>query len=133
MREAPLLRVQLARLLLVPLLALLTADAVISYYVANRFAQDAYDKALVEVARELSLVVKADGNALRLDLPAAARRILLEDPRDSVYYELADREGRKMNGEDIAARRGHGVNQESYQTASAGGMSGGEHSSTRSG
>jgi two-component system sensor histidine kinase TctE len=102
-REAPLLRVQLARLLLFPLLALLTADAVVSYHVANRFAQDAYDKALVEVARELALQVKVDGGGPRLDLPAATRRILLEDPRDSVFYELADEQGHKMTGEDIAA------------------------------
>jgi hypothetical protein len=41
-REAPLLRVQLTRLLLIPLLALLTADAVVSYHVANRFALYVY-------------------------------------------------------------------------------------------
>lgn len=99
---APQLRTQLIRLLLFPLLVLLAADAVVSYRVANAFAQRAYDKALVDVARELTLQVRADAGGLRLDLPESARRILLEDPHDRVYFELADRDGRRVSGVDIA-------------------------------
>jgi two-component system sensor histidine kinase TctE len=101
--QAPQLRAQLIRGLLLPLLALLAADAVISYHVANGFAQRAYDKALVDVARELTLQVRANGPTLWLDLPDSARRILLEDALDTIYYELADRDGHRVIGEDIAA------------------------------
>lgn len=99
---APPLRTQLVRSLLVPLLALLAIDAALSYRVANGFAQNAHDRALVEIARELKLHVHRDGDGLQLDLPDAARRILFEDPQDTLYFELADRDGRRVAGEELA-------------------------------
>lgn len=101
--RVPQLRTQLLRGLLPPLLALLAVDAFVSYHVANAFAQRAYDKALVDVARELTLQVHADEAVPWLDLPESTRRILLADPQDTVYVELADREGHRISGEDIAA------------------------------
>ncbi|MFM7703693.1 MAG: sensor histidine kinase, partial [Rubrivivax sp.] len=59
--------------LLVPLLALLVVDAGISYGLAHRFAQQAHDKALLEVAQELSLQVRRDASGgLTIDLPETA-------------------------------------------------------------
>jgi two-component system sensor histidine kinase TctE len=98
-----LLRTQLFRWLLFPLLALLAVDAAVSYRIANNFAQYAYDRTLVEIARELGLQVRSGGNALRLDLPEAARQILFEDSLDTIFFELADGEGRLIEGEAIAA------------------------------
>ena len=98
-----LLRTQLFRWLLFPLLALLAVDAAVSYRVANEFAQRAYDRALLEIARELALLVRPDDDALKLDLPEAARQILFEDSLDTIYFELADREGRLLEGAAIAA------------------------------
>ena len=100
--EGALLRTQLLRWLLVPLLALLAADAAFSVLVAQRVAQSAQDKALREIAHELSLMVRreADG-ALVLELPEAARRVLLEDPEDRVSFELVDDQGRRLAGEAI--------------------------------
>ncbi|MFM7533961.1 MAG: sensor histidine kinase N-terminal domain-containing protein, partial [Rubrivivax sp.] len=71
--SGPLLRSQLLRALLVPLLALLVVDAGISYGLAHRFAQQAHDKALLEVAQELSLQVRRDASGgLTIDLPETA-------------------------------------------------------------
>ena len=98
----PLLRTQLLRSLLLPLVTLLLVDAVISWGVAHRFARDAQDKALAEVGRELALQVRGDGpQGLRLDLPEAARRLLFEDPEDRTSYALVDAAGRTFEGDAI--------------------------------
>lgn len=98
------LRTQLLRWLLVPLLLLLSADAAVSYVVAHRVAQDAQDKALLEIAHELALLVRRDESGqLKLDMPDAVRRVLFEDPEDRVSFEIVDAQGRRLGGEAIEA------------------------------
>jgi two-component system sensor histidine kinase TctE len=100
--EGRLLRTQLLRWLVVPLIALLAADAGVSYLLAHRVAQDAQDKALREVARELAMQVRLDAaGALVLDLPEAARRMLLDDPEDRIAYEVVDVQGRRVAGQAV--------------------------------
>jgi two-component system sensor histidine kinase TctE len=100
--ESVLLRTQLLRWLVVPLIALLAADAAVSYLLANRVAQDAQDKALREIARDLALQVRRDAaGALVLELPEAARRMLLDDPEDLIVYEVLDAQGRRVAGEAV--------------------------------
>lgn len=100
--RSDLLRTQLFTWLLIPLLALLVVDAFISYGVALRFAQRAYDRSLVEIAREVGLHVHVSGGAPTLDMPDSARRILLEDADDTIYFELADEAGHSFAGQHIA-------------------------------
>ena len=100
-REAPLLRTQLLKWLLLPLLLLLIADTFISYRVALKFAQRAYDVALVEIVREVSLHVKPGASGLELDLPEAARKVLFTDPTDSLYYEVVTSDGKPVAGQPI--------------------------------
>ncbi len=100
-RERPLLRTQLLTWLLIPLTVLLTVDTFVSYWVALRFAQRAYDRVLVELARELSLHLRADGGGLVLELPEQVRRVLLSDPIDRVYFEVADASGRLVAGQPV--------------------------------
>lgn len=100
--EAGRLRTQLLRWLLVPLLALLAVDAAVSVWVAQRVAQSAQDKALREIAHELGLMVRLDAaGTLALELPEAARRVLLEDPEDRVSFELVNAQGQRLAGEAI--------------------------------
>jgi two-component system sensor histidine kinase TctE len=104
--EQPLLRTQLLTWLLVPLFLLLTADTFISYWVALNFSQRAYDRSLVEIAREVSLYLKpANGGALALEMPAEARRLLLNDPEDQVYFQVTDAQGRVVAGSPISPER----------------------------
>ncbi len=105
------LRRQLLGWLLVPLLLLLAADALVSYFVAVRFSNRAYDRALEEVAAELSLHVVAGANGLRFDLPEAAQRVLLADPEDRLWFQVSDRNGARVAGEAAfpAAARGRGA------------------------
>ena len=120
------LRTQLFHWLLYPLLGLLAADALVSYGIAYRFAQNAYDKALVEIARDISLQVRAEaGGMLYLDLPEAARRVLLDDPVDTVYFQLSDYRDRMVSGELIpaapAGSNGNGVRKEMLYDTKLGG------------
>ena len=103
----PLLRSQLLTWLLVPLFVLLTADSFISYWIALSFSQRAYDRSLVEIAREVSLHLRATGGGLALDLAEEARRVLFSDPVDSIYFMVETAEGRTIAGERIEpAQRG---------------------------
>lgn len=100
--EAGRLRTQLLRWLLVPLLGLLAVDAAVSVWVAQRVAQNAQDKALREIAHELGLMVHREpAGSLALELPEAARRVLLEDPEDRVSFELVTAQGQRLAGEAI--------------------------------
>lgn len=103
MRRERLLRTQLLRWLLGPLMALLAADAAVSYFLAHRVAQQAQDKALGEIAHELARMVRSDfAGELRLDLSESARRIMFEDPQDRLGFEVLDAAGRRVAGQAIA-------------------------------
>jgi two-component system sensor histidine kinase TctE len=97
-----LLRTQLLTWLLVPLFLLLSADTFISYWIAVNFSQRAYDRSLVEIAREVSLHLQGSGGGLTLDLAEEARRVLFSDPYDSIYFTVETADGGTVAGESIA-------------------------------
>jgi two-component system sensor histidine kinase TctE len=102
----PLLRSQLLGWLLLPLFALLTTDTLVSYWLAAGFAQRAYDRSLVEIARELSLHVRNGDGGLVLDLSPDARNVLLTDPVDRIWFSVTARDGRVLAGDPIPAGSG---------------------------
>lgn len=106
MFTSALLRTQLLARLLVPLGVLLVADALVSYAIALSFAERAYDRSLVEIARELALQVHDTGNPKPGEL-------LHADPPDRVFFEVGSADGRTLLGQplprgarDSAAREG---------------------------
>jgi two-component system sensor histidine kinase TctE len=101
--EQPLLRTQLLKWLLVPLCALLTADAFVSYWMAVGFSERAYDRSLVELVREASLHLASSGSSLEFALPDAARSVLFTDPTDKVYYGIETSDGHLVSGQAIPA------------------------------
>jgi two-component system sensor histidine kinase TctE len=101
--EGPLLRRQLLGWLLAPLVLLLSADTFVSYWVALSFSQRAHDRTLLEVAREVSLYLRAADGGLALQMPEEARRLLFTDPEDHLYFEAAAVDGRTVAGEHILA------------------------------
>jgi two-component system sensor histidine kinase TctE len=115
-REQPLLRTQLLRWLAAPLFLLLTADTFVSYWIALSFSQRAYDRSLVEIAREVSLHLHAGSGGPVLDLPADARRVLFTDPVDSIYFEVAAADGRQVAGEAIAPPGHNGAGRNGGET-----------------
>ncbi len=104
--DPPLLRRQLLGWLLIPLLLLLAADAFLSYWIALSFSQRANDRALVEIARDVSLHLGNSNGKLTLDMPDTARRLLFTDPRDDVYFEIAGAGGQRVEGTPIAPPSG---------------------------
>jgi two-component system sensor histidine kinase TctE len=101
--DSALLRSQLLKFLLPPLLLLLIADSFVSYWVALSFAERAYDVALVEIVREVSLHVRQAESGLDFDMPEAARRVLFSDPVDTLYYQVAAPDGRLIAGHPLPA------------------------------
>jgi len=97
------LRTQLLAWVLAPLSLLLTADTFVSYWVASSFAQRAYDRSLVEIAREISLHLRSANGGLELDLSDDARKVLLTDPVDRIWFSVATADGRVLAGDDIPA------------------------------
>ena len=99
--ERPMLRKQLLAWLLVPLFALLGLGTFFSYWVAVNFSQRAYDRALAEIAREISLHLKSSGEGVELDLHDDAREILLSDPVDKIYFEVTAAAGSPLAGQRL--------------------------------
>ncbi|MCC6533897.1 MAG: sensor histidine kinase N-terminal domain-containing protein [Burkholderiales bacterium] len=119
-REQPRLRSQLLTWLLVPLALLLIADAFVSYWIALEFSRRAYDRSLIEIAHEISLHLRGPAEALELDLPEAARRVLLTDPSDRIYFGVSSADGRAIAGVAVPAPSGkivHGPHAEALYDA----------------
>ena len=100
--DQPLLRRQLLGWLLIPLSLLLATDTFVSYWIALRFSERAYDRALVEIARDVSLHLGSRNGTLTLELPDAARQLLFSDPADRIDFEIATADGRSVAGTTIA-------------------------------
>lgn len=101
--EPPKLRSQLLTWLLIPLFLLLAIDLLASSWIATKFSQRAYDRSLLEIARELSLHLAGGEDNPRLDLTPEARVILLSDPDDRIRYQLAAADGRHVEGDLLPA------------------------------
>jgi two-component system sensor histidine kinase TctE len=117
MQRDPLLRTQLLTWLLIPLTLLLVTDTFVSYWVSLRFSERAYDRALLELAREVSLYVHGDNGRLVFDMPDAARTVLLSDPSDSVYFGILAADGKLIAGQPISPNiplRQHSADQGTY-------------------
>ncbi len=93
------LRSQLLRWLLVPLTLLFLADAIGSFIVARHLSDQVYDNELLEIARELTLHVKADGVRTTFNLEKDAERTLLLDQYDEVHYAVRTKDGTSIAGD----------------------------------
>ncbi|MBI5279404.1 MAG: sensor histidine kinase N-terminal domain-containing protein [Burkholderiales bacterium] len=86
--------------LLGPLLALLVLDTAYSYWSSHNFSHLAHDRSLYEIGREIALHVKPASGEPRLELSPAARRILLDDLDDTVYFRISGADGRTVGGDE---------------------------------
>lgn len=93
------LRRTLLAWLLGPLLILLVLDVAITYSSSVRYSNEAYDRALHEIAREVCLHVRQDGEDPRLDIPTGTERLLMVDQDDRIYYKVTAGDGRFIGGD----------------------------------
>ncbi|MFA5171523.1 MAG: sensor histidine kinase [Sulfuriferula sp.] len=86
---APSLKKSLLTWLLIPLLGLLTLASVGAFYVANKSATDAFDKALLDPIQVLSQHIQLQKGMPVITLSPESLRSLFTDAYDSVYYQIA--------------------------------------------
>jgi two-component system sensor histidine kinase TctE len=97
------LRTQLLAWLIGPLALLLAAEAAWDLHSARDFSRRAFDKALVELARDVALHVGGSPAEPRLQLDTATVALLLEDPTDRVSFAVLLADGRMVEGTPIPA------------------------------
>jgi two-component system sensor histidine kinase TctE len=98
-KPEPRLQRKLLAWLLGPLAVLLVLDTAVAYWNSLRFSNLAYDRALLEIGREIALHVKLDGTRPRLELSEAAANILLLDPEDQLFYRVIAQDGADLGGD----------------------------------
>lgn len=98
-RPEPRLQRKLLAWLLGPLSVLFVLDAGAAYYGALRLSDQAFDRALHEIAREIVLHVREEGGMVRLDLSPAAESILLVDQDDRLAFRLLGPQGQHLGGD----------------------------------
>lgn len=81
-------------------LMLVIGAALITYWVALRAANTAYDRALLDPVIDLSENIKSDANGPRLELSAQAQHALLYDQADTLVFQIRAPDGRIVAGVD---------------------------------
>ncbi len=97
-RTEPRLQSKLLVWLLGPLLALLLLDTVVTYRSSVDFSNQAYDRSLQEIGREVAWHVHADARGPVFEISPAAERILLSDADDRLAFQVVDAQGRRLAG-----------------------------------
>jgi two-component system sensor histidine kinase TctE len=98
-RPEPRLSRKLLAWLLGPLALLLVLDTAVAGWNALRHADQAYDRGLQEVAREIVLHVRGEGGAARFELPPPAARVLLDDGEDRRFFRVRGADGALLAGD----------------------------------
>jgi two-component system sensor histidine kinase TctE len=80
------------------LLLLVGAAAVITYLVAARAANDAYDRLLLDPAHSLQQYLRSVDGTLRLELSPTAQEALLYDQADAIVFQVRGPDGRVIAG-----------------------------------
>lgn len=95
------IRVFLLFSLLLPLCVLWLISAAVAYYLAVGFANDAYDRELLNSADSVAARVKSDGGKILVDLPPAAQAILHHHGRDRFYFQILKTDGTRISGDTV--------------------------------
>src|ERR1700712_3422315 len=99
----PTLQKKLLAWLLGPLLGLLIVDTLVPWSTSSGFSNQAYDRSLEEMAREVSLHVRLGAARPGFEMPADAERILRVDQDDRVYFKVSAGDGAVIGGDhDLA-------------------------------
>lgn len=94
------IRQKLLNWLLILLLPILLLGAISAYFLANYYANLAYDRALYRVALALADEIEFKSGAIAVDLPDSALNLLEYDTDDYIYYQVQDDKGHYVFGDE---------------------------------
>lgn len=77
------------------------AGTIIGYYLAVRFANDVYDRELVNSADSVAARIRNKNGRIVVDLPPAAQAILRYNNLDKFYYRVLKPTGESISGDSI--------------------------------
>jgi two-component system sensor histidine kinase TctE len=89
------LRRQLLTWLLIPLCSLWAVTTCIAYFLAVGFANDAFDRVLINSADSVASRLQVRKGKVVVDLPPAAQAILRHTEHDHFYYQVVSGDGRE--------------------------------------
>ena len=84
----PSIRRRLLVFLISSLVLMVSGAAIVTYWVAQRSANDAYDRSLLDPAFDIADNVNVDATGARVDLPQKALEALVYDQVDKVIYQV---------------------------------------------
>lgn len=84
----PSIRRRLLIFLIGSLLLMVSGTAVVTYWVALRSANNAYDRSLLDTADDIADNVRSDATGVHLDLPQKALEALVYDQVDKITYQV---------------------------------------------
>ena len=84
----PSIRRRLLAFLFSTLLLMVSGAAIVSYWVAQRSANNAYDRSLLDPALDIANNLSVDATGARVDLPQKALEALVYDQVDTVIYQV---------------------------------------------
>ncbi|MGR8934432.1 MAG: sensor histidine kinase [Gammaproteobacteria bacterium] len=88
MKRARSLKTEIIYRIAVPFVFFVTVESVLSYYVAWHYANDAYDRWLLDSARSLIQEINVEGQDINVNLPPAALEIFKWDDQDKTYFKI---------------------------------------------
>lgn len=92
---------KLLQVLLVPLCLMFVLTALIAYNLAAWFANDSYDKELLNAAHAVAARLSKDENGLVADLPVAVQEVLRHNDRDQFFYQVLSPEKERLAGDAV--------------------------------
>ncbi len=94
------IRSQLLTWLLMPLSALWLLSTAFAYFTSVAFANDTYDRELLNSADSVAVRTSHKGGQYLIDLPSYVRSILRHDNTDSFYYQILSPDRQRISGDE---------------------------------
>lgn len=95
------IRGQLLAWLLIPLCTIWCLMACAGYLLADWFANDTFDRELLNTADSVVARLRSDPIRVWIDMPPAAQAVLRHNNRDKVYYQVLRRDLTRLSGDAI--------------------------------
>ncbi len=110
MNSSPSISGKLLTVLLVPLCIMFVLTALIAYNLAAWFANDSYDKELLNAAHAVAARLSKDENGLVADLPTAVQEVLRHNDRDEIFYQVLSTAKVRLAGDAILPMPANDIN-----------------------